>query len=75
MKLVPILESERNGTLPIATATAYKWHSQCRYPRLIIKISNKLFFDFDEWEAMARRQVEERIREAKRIEEEREGAA
>ena len=74
MKLVPVLEAGRGGTLPIAVATAYKWHSQCEYPKLVIKVSNKLFFDFDEWEAMAKQRVEERVQEAKRLKEHRAGS-
>lgn len=67
MRLVPVLQAERDESLPIAASTAYKWHSQCQHPKLIVKVSNKLFFDFDEWENMARERIEKRVQEANRL--------
>ncbi|TAL17438.1 DNA-binding protein [bacterium] len=51
MKLIEISKA-KPGEMPISKHTAYKWHSQGKYPRLILKVLNKVFFDAEEWEAM-----------------------
>ena len=53
--------------LPIAKATAYKWHSLKRYPRLIFKVGGILFFDMDEWMDMCKAAREENAKHSKHI--------
>lgn len=50
--MLEIKKSAKEGKLPVNINTCYKWHSLKRYPRLIIKVANKLWFDVDEWEKM-----------------------
>lgn len=47
------LAEVKSTTLPIKRNTAYKWHSMKKHPRLLLKVGGKLFFDWDEWKAMA----------------------
>ena len=67
MNLIPLKKAGEKGILPVTVNTARKWHSIKRHPRLIVLVSNKLFFDFDEWAAMAERAVEKQESEAKRL--------
>lgn len=52
MRLIEISKAGP-GKLPISKHTAYKWHSQRKHPRLVVKVAGKVFFDEEEWEEMA----------------------
>lgn len=53
MQLIEISKAQA-GTMPISKHTAYKWRSLGKYPKLVIKVGGKVFFDVEEWERMAR---------------------
>lgn len=53
MRLIEISKA-KPGEIPISKHTAYKWHSQGKFPKLIFKALGKVFFDVEEWENMAR---------------------
>ena len=67
MNLIEVKKADKQGSLPIALNTAYKWSSLKKYPRLLIKVTGKLFFDTEEWQAMAKQSLNNQIKEAKRI--------
>ena len=49
MNLIDVRRT-KSGDLPLATNTIRKFHHIGRYPSIILKVSNKLFFDMDAWE-------------------------
>ena len=51
--------------MPIASKTAQNWHSQKKYPGLILLIGGRLFFDLDEWKRMAERIKQQQLQKAK----------
>ena len=53
--------------MPPSKNTAYKWHSQKKYPRLIYKIGGILFFDIQEWERMAKDAQAKNVERSKQI--------
>ncbi len=67
MKLIPVKQAHKKGTLPISLATAYTWHSLKKYPSLLVKVANKLFLDEDEWNNMAKRAIDKQVKESKRL--------
>ena len=66
MNLIKV-SNTKNGTLPIAKNTAYKWHSLKKHPALLFKVGGKLFFDLDEWEKMAEKAREKQVKQALKI--------
>jgi len=71
MKLIPAKDFPLKNPpgLP-AKQTLYKWHSLKRYPSLILKVGSNLFFDMDEWDAMARAARDSQIKAAQQIQSE-----
>lgn len=67
MDLIELKKSANAGNLPFTLSTAYKMHSQKTYPKLILKIGGKLFWDKEEWERMAEGVRDQQVKEAKRI--------
>ena len=67
MNLLEVKPAHQKGELPIALNTAYKWSSEKKYPRLLVKVSGKLFFNLDEWEMMAKKSIQNQEKEANRI--------
>ena len=67
MKLIEIKKADKDGTLPIALNTAYKWRSLSKYPKLLVKVTGKVYFDFDEWEEMAKKAVDRQVKKTERI--------
>jgi hypothetical protein len=67
MKLIQVKKAYEKGILPIALNTAYKWSSLKKYPKLLLKVTGKLFFDQDEWENMAKQSVKAQLKEANRL--------
>ena len=67
MNLLELKKSAREGKLPVNLNTAYKWHSLKKYPKLIVKVANKLFFDLSEWEDMFRKSRLKQEQEAKNL--------
>jgi hypothetical protein len=53
-----------------AKQTLYQWHSIKKYPALLLKVGSKLYFDMDEWEAMARRTRDRQVEEAQQLRQE-----
>lgn len=66
MELVEVRKAEP-GELPITRNTAYKWHSLKKHPQLLYKVGGKLFFDLEEWEAMAKNAKKQHVKKAKEI--------
>ena len=58
--------SKVDERLPITRNTAYKWKSINKYPKLLIKVGGKLFFDLDEWAVMARASRDRQVAEAEK---------
>ena len=69
MNLVPINYAVRNGELPFTRGTIYRWHSAKRYPKLIVKIGGRLYFNMDEWDNMVQSTIDKQIEESKEKEE------
>lgn len=67
MNLITLIDGHKKGTMPISLTTAYSWHASKRYPALIIKVANRLYFDLDEWDDMVIKARERQIEEAKRF--------
>ena len=67
MKLIEVKKAADAGQLPVSKHTCYKWSTKKTYPALVLKITGKLFFDLDEWSAMAERARDAQVKEAKRI--------
>jgi len=65
--LIELRPMALNGNLPIALNTAYCWNSRKRYPKLIVKVAGKLFWNCAEWDRMGEEAMENQIKEAKRI--------
>ena len=63
MNLYEINNKDHMKKIPFAKNSLYKWHSIKRYPKLIIKVGGKLFFDMDEWECMARKARDKQVKE------------
>lgn len=59
--VVPISES------PLNRHTAYKYHSQKKYPALVFKVAGKLLVDMDEYYRMVRDAQNKNIQSAKRL--------
>ena len=74
MNPLELRKAARNGQLPMSFHTAYKYHSQKKYPNLIFKVAGKLYFDRDEWELMAERAKEKQAREAQQLRASRQGS-
>ncbi len=55
------------NTLTFKISTAYKWHSQKRYPKLLFKGLGGLLIDLDELDRMFGQSKEMSEREAQRI--------
>ncbi|MCG8617319.1 MAG: hypothetical protein MI802_13955 [Desulfobacterales bacterium] len=70
MNLLPLSKAHNKGNLPIPRTTAYYWHKTKRYPDLILKLGDRLYFDLDEWNDMIRKVKEKQREEAKRFKEE-----
>lgn len=64
---IEIRQAAETGTLPISRHTAYKWHSMQRYPRLIVKVAGKLFFDQGEWQRMCQDAADAQAKKAHRL--------
>lgn len=64
MKLVELAKGLDNGVIPMAKNTIYKWSYEKRYPKLIIKVCSKLFWDTDEWESMAKESRDHQVEES-----------
>lgn len=65
MKFVEVKKACNLGELPFTVNTAYHWHSKGQYPKMIFKVHGKLFFDWDEWHAMAITARDKHVAEAK----------
>ena len=66
MRLVEV-RSAKPGEMPFSRKTAYKYRTLHKYPKLLIKVAGKLYFDVDEWKRMCERAVAEQVAQAKRI--------
>lgn len=66
MKLIEV-SSAKKGEIPFSQKTAYKYRTLRKYPKLLIKVAGKLYFDEDEWDRMCKEAVEEQLAEAKRL--------
>ena len=53
--------------IPFTRNTCYKFHSQKKYPRLILRVGGKLFFDLDEWERMVEESRQKQVAVAKEL--------
>jgi hypothetical protein len=67
MKIVEVAKAAKTNELPISVHTAYKWHTLKKYPRLVYKVTGKLFFDLEEWEQMALQARDKNVKTAARI--------
>jgi hypothetical protein len=66
MNLIEISKAKSNE-IPFSKASCYKFRTLRKYPKLLIKVANKLYFDRDEWAIMCSVAIEKQIEEAKRI--------
>ncbi len=55
------------GEIPFTRNTCYKFHSQKKYPQMILRVGNKLFFDLDEWQKMIAHARNIQVDEAKEL--------
>lgn len=67
MDLVEVKKAAATGQLPVSIHTIYKWSTKKTHPALVLKIAGKLFFDLNEWQAMAEKVRDTQIKEARRI--------
>ncbi len=54
MALIELKRWLEDDEIPFSKHTVYRWASQRRFPKLIRKISGKLFVDSNEWHEMAK---------------------
>jgi hypothetical protein len=66
MNLIEISKAKSNE-IPFSKASCYKFRTLRKYPELLIKVANKLYFDCEEWQRMCSAAKAKQIEEAKRI--------
>ena len=66
MELIQVSKT-REGDLPLAKNTVYKFHSQKKYPGIILKVAGKLFFDLAAWEREVEKVREQQVEQAKHL--------
>jgi hypothetical protein len=52
------MDGTKSGAIPVPRETIYYWSAFNKYPRLVIKIASRLYWDEDEWNRMATESIE-----------------
>lgn len=52
MNLIKVSDGVKSGKIPIALNTVYKWSVSDKFPGLIKKVGQLLFWDMDLWDSM-----------------------
>ena len=61
------IRKTKPGDIPITKNTAYKWHSEKRYPNVVYKVGGILFFDLLEWDEMAEKAKVANVKSAAKL--------
>ena len=64
--LIQIRKAQKEE-IPITKNTAYKWHSEKRYPHVVYKVGGILFFDLLEWDEMAEKAKAANVKSAEKL--------
>ena len=66
-EIIPVQEGLTSGAITFKSPTIYKWHSQCRYPRLIFRDRGRLFWNVSEDQRMKTAAMEKNQKRATRM--------